>query len=317
MPHAPPSTTAPGIDSCCFATAQKPCVNGGNSGAATLPGGAWVMKVTEDVANSIAADTHTASPIRILCVEDDSDFREALAGDLTDLGFLIQVFPDGASLLQALDQHTEADIVILDWTMPRLSGIQLLSELRQRGIMLPVVFLTGQNRITREKLANAFEQGAIDFVGKERGVDVLARRLRVAVQILNPRMTGRGPDKRYICGKLVLDPLACRASWGGADVGLSMGEYKIVRLLASNVGRAVSNRAIYDKLHYEGFIAGPGTDGYRANVRSYIKRIRKKFLKLDPTFAEIEAFAGFGYCWRSGEASSGPGTQNETEAKPP
>jgi len=83
-----------------------------------------------------------------------------------------------------------------------------------------------------------------------------------------------------------------------------VGEYRIVLLLASNVGRAVSNRAIYDRLHYEGFVSGSGTDGYSANVRSFIKRIRKKFVKLDPTFAEIEAFEGFGYGWRGGEASS-------------
>src|SRR5262245_50347064 len=272
------------------------------------------MSITKDVASDVAAYPHAASPIRILWVEDDSDFREALTGDLADRGFSLQGFPDGASLLQALDQHTEADIVILDWTMPGLSGIQLLSELRRRGIMLPVVFLTGQNWIAREQLA--FEQGAFDFVGKERGVDVLVRRLKVAVQASKSSMTDQSPDKRYICGKLVLDPLVCRVFWDGADVGLTVGEYKNVLLLASNVGHAVSNRAIYDKLHYEGFIAGHGTDGYRTNVRSYIKRIRKKFVKLDPTFAEIEAFEGFGYCWRSGEELSAQVTQDETGPTP-
>ena len=100
-------------------------------------------------------------------------------------------------------------------------------------------------------------------------------------------------------------------------VGLTAGEYKMFFLLASNVGRTVSNRAIYDELRYEGFVAGNGPNGYRANVRSAIKRIRKKFLILDPTFDEIEAFEGFGYAWRSGEASSGRVTQNETEANPP
>jgi two-component system, OmpR family, response regulator ChvI len=50
-------------------------------------------------------------------------------------------------------------------------------------------------------------------------------------------------------------------------------------------------------MHYEGFIAGHGNHGYRSNVRSAIKRTRKKFLKLDPTFAEIENYQAFGYCW--------------------
>ena len=60
----------------------------------------------------------------------------------------------------------------------------------------------------------------------------------------------------------------------------------------------VTYRAIYDRLHYEGFIAGSGADGYRANVRSAIKRIRNKFRDFDPTFDQIENYTSFGYCWR-------------------
>jgi two-component system response regulator ChvI len=59
----------------------------------------------------------------------------------------------------------------------------------------------------------------------------------------------------------------------------------------------VTYRAIYDRLHYEGFIAGTGEDGYRTNVRAAIKRIRKKLLECDETFAEIENFMGLGYRW--------------------
>ena len=79
---------------------------------------------------------------------------------------------------------------------------------------------------------------------------------------------------------------------------LTLGEYKIVHLLASNAGRYVTYRAIYDRLHYEGFIAGSGADGYRTNVRSAIKRIRNRFRALDPTFNETENYQGFGYCWK-------------------
>ena len=79
------------------------------------------------------------------------------------------------------------------------------------------------------------------------------------------------------CGKLLLRPDISRAYWKDVDVGLTLGEYNIVHLLASNAGRYVTYRAIYDRLHYEGFIAGSGADGYRANVRSAIKRIRNKF----------------------------------------
>jgi two-component system, OmpR family, response regulator ChvI len=101
-----------------------------------------------------------------------------------------------------------------------------------------------------------------------------------------------------ICGKLLLRPDVSRVYWNDVDLSLTLGEYNIVHLLASNVGRYVTYRAIYDRLHYEGFIAGSGDDGYRANVRSAIKRIRNKFREYDPAFVEIENYAAFGYCWK-------------------
>jgi two-component system response regulator ChvI len=101
-----------------------------------------------------------------------------------------------------------------------------------------------------------------------------------------------------ICGKLLLRPGISRACWKDVDVGLTLGEYNIVYLLASNAGRYVTYRAIYDRLHYEGFIAGSGADGYRPNVRSAIRRIRNKFRIIDPTFDDIANYNGFGYCWK-------------------
>ena len=139
--------------------------------------------------------------------------------------------------------------------------------------------------------------GLSDSIDKARGIEALVRRLKRAV---GAGKTAADPqtDKRIVCGKLVLELSVSRAYWDGGDLGLTVGEYNIVHLLVSNVGRYVTYRAIYDRLHYEGFIAGSGNDGYRANVRSAIKRIRNKFRDLDPTFAEIENYSSFGYCWR-------------------
>jgi hypothetical protein len=86
--------------------------------------------------------------------------------------------------------------------------------------------------------------------------------------------------------------------WNDVDLNLTLGEYNIVHLLASKPGNFVTYRAVYDRLRHEGFIAGCGVDGYRANVRSAIRRIRNKFRALDPTFDKIENSTGFGYCWK-------------------
>jgi two-component system response regulator ChvI len=145
----------------------------------------------------------------------------------------------------------------------------------------------------------AFDQGAVDFIAKSRDRQVLVRRLRRVVELARPRpkpKTDLPVQERLACGKLLLE--SSRASWNQVDVGLTLGEYNIVDLLASKPGNFVTYRAVYDRLRHAGFIAGEGVEGYRANVRSAIKRIRNKFRAFDPTFDEIENYTGFGYCWR-------------------
>jgi two-component system response regulator ChvI len=239
-------------------------------------------------------ETGTPVAIRILFVEDDDYYREVLEQELAEHGFAVRSFADAASLLGSIELAADADVILLDWALPRTSGIDLLPQLRRRGVNLPVVFLTGHALTVNESLA--FDCGAIDFIDKARGVDVPVARLGRAVEAAKLPADPR-PNKVMVCGKLILRPDVDRVSWDGVDVGLTHGEYNIVHLLASNVGRFVSYRAIYDRMHYEGFIAGSGGDGYRANVRSAIKRIRNKFRERDAIFAEIENYNSFGYRW--------------------
>jgi DNA-binding response OmpR family regulator len=101
--------------------------------------------------------------------------------------------------------------------------------------------------------------------------------------------------------RLVVDTHCCRAFWDGQDVGLTLGQYKIVHLLASRPGIYVTYRAIYDQVRGKGFAAGDGANGYRTAVRSALKNIRKKFGACDLGFDQIENYSGFGYCWKQTE----------------
>jgi two-component system, OmpR family, response regulator ChvI len=233
--------------------------------------------------------------IEVLHVEDDPVYREAIADQLSDHGFVVRSFADALSLADGLAVSSDADIILLDWDLPGVSGIELLVELRQCGVNLPVVFLTGYDFIAHENLA--FETGAVDFIDKARGVEILARRLRRVLKARKPVGASPAAASLMVCGKLVLNPNVRRAYWNDRDVGLTLIEYNVVQLFVSNAGRWVTYRSIYDRVHYEGFIGGTGADGYRTNVRGTIKRIRKKFLHCDQTFAEIENFVGFGYRW--------------------
>jgi len=99
-------------------------------------------------------------------------------------------------------------------------------------------------------------------------------------------------------GALEMDIDAARALWRESEVDLTIAEFSIVRHLAEHPGRNIRYRELYDLVRGEGFHAGSGEDGYRTNVRSMIKRIRRKFETVDPTFEDIENYHGFGYRWR-------------------
>jgi two-component system response regulator ChvI len=241
----------------------------------------------------MSASLSSTMPIRVLFVDGDKHYREILAVQLSHQGVALQGFDDGLSLLDSLPA-ADADIILLEWTPLKTSGIDLLPQLRRRGVNLPVVFLTLRALPAHERLA--FDRGAVDVIDKARGMDVLVRRLKRAVEV-GKLAADPDTEKRAVCGKLVLRSTISRACWNDVDVGLTVGEYKVVHLLASNVGRYVTYRAVYDRLRYKGFIAGSGDDGYRRNVRSAIKRIRNKFRELDPAFDEIKNYQGVGYRW--------------------
>jgi two-component system response regulator ChvI len=241
-----------------------------------------------------ATSTDVERKIRVAFVEDDDDYREAVSSELGDHGFEVTTFADGAALLASFAEGAEAEIIVLDWSLPSVSGIDLLPRLRRNGVALPVVFLTGRSQPAYEQLA--FDRGALDFVDKARGVPILAHRLRLIADSVKKPSEPELVDN-FHCGRLMLKPRISRAFWDDADIHLTLTEFKIVHLLASNVGSYVTYRAVYDCMHYVGFIAGSGENGYRTNVRSCIKRIRNKFRAVDPTFAEIDNYQSFGYRW--------------------
>jgi two-component system response regulator ChvI len=241
-------------------------------------------------------ESNAPERIRVVFVEDDDDFREALSAELGDYGLTVRSFRDGQSMLGWISGQPDADVILLDWKLPDISGIDLISELYRRGIDLPVVFLTGISLSTDHE-AMAFDRGARDFIDKARGASLLVKRLRLVVS-----KARRSPQAKYErilrYGALSLCPAAARASWLGKDVNLTLTEFKVLSLMVAHPGRYVTYRQIYDCMHYEGFLAGGGPEGYRLNVRSCIKRMRRKFRACDPDFAELENHPAIGYCWR-------------------
>jgi len=229
----------------------------------------------------------------ILLVDDDDLFRESLGLNLVDEGYEVTSFDNGQDALVYLNEGS-ADVMLLDWRMPKLTGIDVLRRMRSASITIPVIFLTVLSDDFYEE--TALEGGAVDFIDKARRLPILLKRLRLITE------GGRsGPEPEPVqsrcLGRLMLRFDAKRASWGERAVDLTLTEFTIVTLLAEKAGQNVGYREIYDLVHGKDFIAGHGSEGYRANVRTFIKRIRKKFRDVDPGFDHIDNYASFGYRW--------------------
>jgi len=106
-----------------------------------------------------------------------------------------------------------------------------------------------------------------------------------------------GPATHMVRGPLDLRLDTGRAAWRGRMVDLTVTEFKMVRLMALKPGTDIGYRTLYDLVHGPGFMAGKGHAGYRANVRAFIKRIRKKFRAVDDGFEAIVNDPGIGYHW--------------------
>jgi two-component system response regulator ChvI len=230
---------------------------------------------------------------RVALVDDDPVFLRLLADNLRAAGLDPTCFSDPRQALAALGDCPAPDACVFDWSMPGLDGLTLLRQLRAAGFAQPVLFLTSHSQPMFEEAALA--AGAVDFVDKSRGPAIILRRLALALQ---RRPQPEEPEDEIALGPLLLRRGAKRASWRGQPVSLSRSEYDVVELLADHAGSDVSYRDIYDVVRGDGFIAGAGAEGYRANVRAMVKRIRRKFADIDPLFDALDNYPGHGYRWR-------------------
>jgi len=238
--------------------------------------------------------------VRIVLVDDDEPFRESLGLNLEDEGFAVVSFPCGEAALDYLARGGEASVILLDWRMPVMNGLEVLRRIRRQGIATPVIFLTALSDDIYEEAA--LEGGAVDFIDKSRRLSILVKRLHLITEGMRPTAPEPASPSSEIMrlGSLELRFDISRASWREQTLALTLTEFKIVVLLAQRTGEDVGYREIYDVVHGKDFIAGYGAEGYRANVRTFIKRIRKKFRDVDPDFDHINNYAGFGYRWTAG-----------------
>ena len=226
----------------------------------------------------------------IALIDDDRNILTSLRIALEKEGFKIQTYLDGESALIGL-ARTPPDLAVIDIKMPKMDGEELLKKLRKKT-SLPVIFLTSKDDEIDELLG--LKLGADDFIKKSGGFSVKVLIERIRVQLRKKNLSNIEESKNIIShGKLKLDPSQLECEWDGKHLPdkLTTTEFLIVQELAKRPGIIKERSQLMDIAYRE------DTDIEDRTIDSHVKRIRKKFKKVDNSFSAIETRYGSGYRW--------------------
>ena len=226
----------------------------------------------------------------IALIDDDRNILTSISIALEKEGFNVQTYLDGESALIGLSR-TPPDLAVIDIKMPKMDGEELLKKLRKKT-SLPVIFLTSKEDEIDELLG--LKLGADDFVKKSGGFSIKVLIERIRVQLRKKNINNIEESENIIAhGKLKLDPSQLECEWDGKQLPdkLTTTEFLIVRELAKRPGIIKERSQLMDIAYRE------DTDIEDRTIDSHVKRIRKKFKKIDSNFSAIETRYGSGYRW--------------------
>ena len=225
----------------------------------------------------------------IALVDDDRNILTSISMALENEGFKVQTYIDAENALIGISRNPP-DLAVIDIKMPRMDGEELLKRLRKKTA-IPILFLTSKDEEVDELLG--LKLGADDFIKKSGGfsIKVLIERIRVQ---LRKKTSNIEESKNLIThGKLKLDPLQLECEWNGKALPekLTTTEFLIVKELAKRPGIIKERAQLMDIAYKE------NNDIEDRTIDSHVKRIRKKFKKVDQNFSAIETRYGSGYRW--------------------
>jgi|TARA_B100002051_G_scaffold234854_1_gene234965 two-component system response regulator ChvI len=226
----------------------------------------------------------------IALVDDDRNILTSISIALEKEGFTVQTYLDGESAYIGITR-TPPDLAVIDVKMPKMDGEELLRKLRKKT-SLPVILLTSKDEEVDELLG--LKLGANDFIKKSGGFSIKVLVERIRVQLRKQDSTNIDENKNIIShGKLKLDPSQLECEWNGKQLPdkLTTTEFLIVKELAKRPGIIKERSQLMDIAYRE------DTDIEDRTIDSHIKRIRKKFKRVDNNFSAIETRYGSGYRW--------------------
>ena len=230
---------------------------------------------------------HTMPPMapgsqatRLLLADDDPKLRQFLELELGEEGYAVQSAASGMEALLAIRQ-AKPELVILDWMLPDLSGVEVCQRLRSTGLGVPVLMLTGRDAVADR--VEALDAGADDYLVKPFSIEELLARLRALAR----RGTNSESGLLQI-DDLVLNTASHEVSRGGAAIHLSLTEFSLLRELMREPGRVQSREQLLHSVWGEGFVGD-------SNVLDvYVRYLRRKLEpEGQPTLIQTVRGVGF------------------------
>lgn len=222
---------------------------------------------------------------KILVVEDEASFSDALAYLLGKEGFEVIVADTGPAAIEQFDRHG-ADLVLLDLMLPGLSGTEVCRQLRTRS-NVPIIMLTAKDAEVDKVVG--LELGADDYVTKPYSSRELIARIKAVLRRGVPDSDVHADFDVVSVGPIKLDTARHQASINGAPVGLPLKEFELLEFLMRNAGRVLTRSQLIDR------VWGGDYFGDTKTLDVHIKRLRSK-IEADPANPVlIQTIRGLGY----------------------
>jgi two-component system KDP operon response regulator KdpE len=231
----------------------------------------------------------------ILVVDDEPQLRRVMRTTLTDIGYTVIDAKTGEEALEIL-RRTPADLILLDLNMPGIGGLETCRAIRETS-EVPIVILSVRNT-EREKVM-ALDAGADDYVTKPFGIQELLARIRAALR--RSPVAGEADTNLFRDGDLEIDFAARRVTIKGKSSRLTPKEFDLLRLLTSNLNKAVPHRKLLQA------VWGPDYGEETEYLRFFVNQLRKKIepVPSKPQYLLTEPWVGYRFVTPSTDASKG------------
>jgi two-component system response regulator RegX3 len=221
---------------------------------------------------------------RVLVVEDEESFSDALSYMLRKEGFEVAVAATGTSALSEFDRNG-ADIVLLDLMLPEMSGTEVCRQLRQKS-HVPIIMVTARDSEIDKVVG--LEIGADDYVTKPYSPRELVARVR-AVLRRNASEPAEAMVPTLAAGPVRMDVERHVVTVSGASVALPLKEFELLELLLRNAGRVLTRGQLIDRVWGADYVGDTKT------LDVHVKRLRSKIEPEPSTPRYIVTVRGLGY----------------------